>query len=369
MKNSEFKLILLACVAAIASEVCGQDMLILPMPGQKLPQAKPSPQQAAPATAPQPKAAPTVTTPNTGYTQPVSKPKQQYITPSSNNSSGNGINANGTILPMPGFGGQKSPTAQSKPQPSVSSTPAAPRPTSGSNIIAVPSKPAQTTTAPSISNNQPLIAIPASNKPATTQTQGNDFIPPSPPPKPVVAQPAKAVGAQPTQSVPAATEQAANQEEDLSSFFNDTDFPMPPDESSASLEGESVEDILPPTQQETTVSSNTTGESITVYPKDTGSAIFMVMKSWKCDDYDAEKLIEQALDVYGKDSDDIFQINGLNNLTKGFSVSVEEEDITLDELLDILAAKSGNDWGADIPNKMIYIYPKGIKTESYVSWE
>ncbi len=368
MKNSEFKQILLACVAAIASEVCGQDMLILPMPGQKLPQTKPSSQQTAPATAPQPKATPTVTTPNTSYTQPVNRPQQQYPTPSSNNGSKNGINANETILPMPGFGGKNTSTTQSKPQPSVSSTPAAPRPNSGSNIIAVPSKPTQTTT-PSVSNNQPLIAIPASSKPAATQTQSNDFIPPPPPQKPESAQPAKAVAAQPTQPAPAATEQAANQEDDLSSFFNDTDFPMPPDESSASVEGESVEDILPPTQQETTVSSNTTGESITVYPKDTGSAIFMVMKSWKCDDYDAEKLIEQALEVYGKDSDDIFQINGLNNLTKGFSVSVEEEDITLDELLDILAAKSGNDWGADIPNKMIYIYPKGIKTESYVSWE
>lgn len=359
MKNSELKLILLACIISITSEVCGQDMLILPMPGQKITPAKPNTQQATPQ--PAPKTVPTVTTPTTNYSQPS---KQQK--PSAQSPRNNGINANGTILPMPmPNSGKKSPATA---QPPINSNPNATvaKPTSGSNIIAVPSQTQQPTTQQNISGNQLLIAIPATNKPANSQIQEDDFIPPPPPPKPVTSQPAKAVAAQPPTPAPA---QAENQEDDLSSFFNDTDFPMPPDESTASVNGENVEDLLPPTQQETTVSSNTTGESITVYPKDTGSAIFMVMKSWKCDDYDAEKLIQQALEVYGKESDDVFQITGLDNLAKGFAVSIEEEDITLDELMDILASKSGNDWGADIPNKMIYVYPKGIKTESYVSWE
>ena len=126
---------------------------------------------------------------------------------------------------------------------------------------------------------------------------------------------------------------------------------------------------MPPAEADTTVAQDSSGEKITIYPKDSGSAIFMVMKSWQCEDYDAASLITQALEVYGKDSAETYKINGIENIAKGVTVSVEEEDITLDELLDILGSKTGNDWGSDITNKTIYIYPKGIKTESYVSWE
>ena len=45
-----------------------------------------------------------------------------------------------------------------------------------------------------------------------------------------------------------------------------------------------------------------------------------------------------------------------------------EVEGTLDELLDILAMKSGRDWGVDIPSKVIFFYPKGVKADAYNVW-
>lgn len=181
--------------------------------------------------------------------------------------------------------------------------------------------------------------------------------------------------AEPPQPVPSSgmpmlvDNDAANKKSDGLDDFGDSDFSVAPDEVTANTDS-GVEDLLPPTPEEakTTVAQTSNGDSLTVYPKDTGSAIFMVMKSWKCEDYDAASLLSQAAQVYGEESSDAFLIKDLDANPEPCSVTVEEEDITLDELLDIISAKSGRDWGADIPNKVIYIYPKGIKTESYVSW-
>lgn len=130
-----------------------------------------------------------------------------------------------------------------------------------------------------------------------------------------------------------------------------------------------IDNLIPSTNSDTTIAKDASGENIKVYPKDTGAAVFMVMKSWNCEDYDIVSLINQALEVYNKDAGEEFQIKGLENITAGLQVSVEEEDITFDELLDIMASKSGNDWGCDIQNRTIYVYPKGIKTDSFLSWD
>lgn len=146
-------------------------------------------------------------------------------------------------------------------------------------------------------------------------------------------------------------------------------FPAPPDEVAVSS-GEDVGDLLPPPPPpEVPVSSEGgAGQTLPVFPKDTSSAIFMVMKTWQAQDYDGATLLKHAIEVYGKEADDVFQIQGLVEGDGGFKVNVEEEDITLDELLDIVAMKSGRDWGVDIPSRTIYFYPKGVKTENYNVW-
>lgn len=322
MKKSNLGLLLLVCLLGLNSEVKSQDMLILPMPGQKLP--------AAPAQQQKPQPSNKAHRPANGNVQPPTPNKSNKIS-----------NPNNTFIPLP----NQSNNSTSSTQPQTNR----PQPQQINNSS---NKQQQ------IGGNAPLIAIPT--KPASKKYD-DDFIPPPPPP--LVKKNNGAADSKPSTLANTSTE------EDLSSFFNDTDFPMLEGDTAANSAGSKVEDLLPPTQQETTVANETTGESITVYPKDTGSAVFMVMKSWKCDDYDCSKLLEQAVEVYGKEADDTFKINGLSNIAQGLTVSVEEEDITLDELLDVLAAKTGNDWGADVPNKIIYVYPKGIKTESYVSWD
>lgn len=150
----------------------------------------------------------------------------------------------------------------------------------------------------------------------------------------------------------------------------DGDFPIPPDEVTISS-GDSLGDLLPnPPPPEVSVASGTEGSgTMPIFPKDTSSAIFMVMKTWQCDNYDGNTLLTHALEVYGKEADDVFQIQGLSpEGGTDFMVTVEEEDITLDELLDILATKSGRDWGVDIPSRTIYFYPKGVKTETFNVW-
>ena len=328
MNKHKLRLFVFIYLLGLCSEVYTQDMLILPMPGQKLPQS-PANQQKK----------------QTGIS---SKEKSESTVPAYKSQKGQ-VSPKGAILPMPdknaGKTGRDTKQNPTRVQPPLSSN-LSPTPRTDSN-------------SQSLVGNEPLIAIPAKIKPSSRKYD-DDFIPPPPPPL------VKKGSEKETAQNPMAN---ISQEEDLSSFFNDTDFPKPDEDFSNDTEDKKIEDLLPPTQQETTVANETTGETITVYPKDTGSAIFMVMKSWKCDDYDCSKLLEQALEVYGKEADDSFKINGLNNLTKGVAVSVEEEDITFDELLDVLAVKTGNDWGADVPNKTIHIYPKGIKADSYVSWE
>lgn len=146
-------------------------------------------------------------------------------------------------------------------------------------------------------------------------------------------------------------------------------FPAPPDEVTISS-GEEIGDMLPPPPPpEVAVGSEgATGQTMPVFPKDTSSAIFMVMKTWQAQDYDGATLLKHAIEVYGKEADDVFKVQGLEEGEGGFKINVEEEDITLDELLDIVAMKAGRDWGVDIPSRTIYFYPKGVKTDNYNVW-
>jgi len=144
------------------------------------------------------------------------------------------------------------------------------------------------------------------------------------------------------------------------------DIPVPPDEVVISP-NDSMNDLIPPPPPPEVPSDNSSSGTLPVFPKDTSSAIFMVMKSWQCDNYDGNTLLSHAVEVYSKEADDIFKIQGLNP-DEEFLITVEEEDITLDELLDILAMKSGRDWGVDIPSKVIYFYPKGVKADAYNVW-
>ncbi len=152
----------------------------------------------------------------------------------------------------------------------------------------------------------------------------------------------------------------------------DDKFPAPPDEVTISS-GEPIDDMLPPPPPPEVPVSGAVGsdsQTLPVFPKDTSSAIFMVMKTWQAQDYDGATLLKHAIEVYGKEADDAFQIQGLGDgeNEEGFKINVEEEDITLDELLDIIAMKSGRDWGVDIPSRTIYFYPKGVKTDNYNVW-
>lgn len=107
------------------------------------------------------------------------------------------------------------------------------------------------------------------------------------------------------------------------------------------------------------VASGTSGpikNPLPAYPKDTSSAMFMLMKTWECDAYDGHVLLEHSVKTYGEDSGDPFIIKGIEGLP-AFQVSLREDDITLDELLDILANKHQFDWGVDIPGKVVYVYP------------
>lgn len=143
------------------------------------------------------------------------------------------------------------------------------------------------------------------------------------------------------------------------------DVPVPPDEVVISP-NDSLNDLLPAAPPPEAPGADGQG-SLPVFPKDTSSAIFMVMKSWQCENYDGNALLSHAIEVYSKEADDSFKIEGLN-AAEEFLITVEEEDITLDELLDILAMKSGRDWGVDIPSKVIYFYPKGVSADAYNVW-
>ncbi len=148
----------------------------------------------------------------------------------------------------------------------------------------------------------------------------------------------------------------------------DGSFPTPADEiviTSNDMLGDLLDEATP---TEVTVSDAPAGgQAMPIFPKDTSSAIFMVMKTWICEGMDGNDLLRNAVEAYSNEADDPFKIVGLED-SAPFSVNLDEEDITLDELLDILASRTGRDWGADVPSKTIYFYPIGVKTDSHNVW-
>ena len=319
MKRNDFTLVIAVSLLCLSFETFAQDGLILPMPGQTPTQTNTQKQNQ-----PDPK------TQSSGSARTNSTPK-------------NSGDSSGVIIPLP----QMNKNNQTENTPKQDKT-----------VVIPPPKPDK----PVDVNSEPLITIPPmNNNNNNNNNKRNTTVAPVPPTQTAVKEPPKPVAKNPAM---------VSDEDFLSDFSNDIDdFPSPDSQITSSQDGTGVENILPPAEADTSVAQNSNGEKITIYPKDSGSAIFMVMKSWQCEDYEAARLITQEIEVYGKDYAETYQINGIENIAKGVTVSVEEEDITLDELLDILGSKTGNDWGSDITNKTIYIYPKGIKTESYVSWE
>ena len=312
MKKCKLAYILLLCVLCLENDVFAQGGLILPMPGQKLPAQNQNSTQNQSNSNNGKTQKPSIVNSNNNPSQNRNSKNSQKLKPSD---SRNAIdNTSGTIIPMPQNANSKK--AENVPHNTVE--------------IKVPATPDKVDL-----KNEPLITIPI-----PTANKDNT---------------AKAVS----------TNKDSN--DDMSSFFNDKDFPVLPNEVSATAES-SLDALLDSTTQAEAKVSSTDGSTVSVFPKDTGSAIFMVMKSWKCDDYDCVQLLEQALEVYAKEAGDEFKISGYENLPKGLTIDIDEEDITIDEMLDIISAKSGRDWGADVASKVIYIYPQGIKTESYVSW-
>ncbi len=112
---------------------------------------------------------------------------------------------------------------------------------------------------------------------------------------------------------------------------------------------------VPPANQGSPAPQQPSGP-LPVFPKDTSSAIFMVMKTWECENYDGKTILQHAAGVYGQEAEDSFEIKGLDQL-QTFQVTLKEDDVTLDELLDSIGQKAGIDWGVDIAQKTIYIYP------------
>ncbi|MGM0600703.1 MAG: hypothetical protein ACQETH_12910 [Candidatus Rifleibacteriota bacterium] len=145
---------------------------------------------------------------------------------------------------------------------------------------------------------------------------------------------------------------------------NQNDFPEAPDE--IVIEPDSLE----PTENlpsENNYQNEPAASELPVFPKDTASAIFMVMKTWQCDDYNGNTLLAHAVDVYNKEAQENFQIKGLTEELK-FNITLDEQDITLDELLDLISFKTGRDWGVDIQSQTIYFYPPGVTTDSLSAW-
>jgi hypothetical protein len=145
---------------------------------------------------------------------------------------------------------------------------------------------------------------------------------------------------------------------------NQSEFPEVPDE--IVIEPDSLE----PTENlpsETNYQNEPAAGELPIFPKDTASAVFMVMKTWRCDDYNGNTLLAHAVDVYSKGAQEDFQIKGLSEDLK-FNITLDEQDITLDELLDLISLKSGRDWGVDIQSKTIYFYPPGVTTDSLSAW-
>ncbi len=335
MKNLK-NLIILACFLSFNYSLLAQDGLILPMPGMKPNNQNSSNQNKSSEQKQQNK-------------QLTNTQKTNQNTNTGRNNKNTNVDSSGAILPLPSMN-NKGKTEEKTAAPKSSNT-NAPKPKTNSD-----------------SQSEPLIALPASQKTQTTTiqtpqtTKSNNS---TSRPKPTNS--SEIPSSNKTKTIIETPKPSKNDDSDF--FNNDSEFPDLPDEIGESAEESLVEEILPPAESETTVTEGASGEKIVVFPKDTGAAIFMVMKSWQCEDYDSVSLINQALEVYGKDAGEEYKIQGLENIAKGVKVSVEEEDITFDELLDIIASKTGNDWGCDIANKTVIIYPKGIKTESYLTWE
>ncbi len=111
----------------------------------------------------------------------------------------------------------------------------------------------------------------------------------------------------------------------------------------------------PPSQPQGANAAGSGG--LPVFPKDTSSPIFMVMKTWECNGYDGKTLLNHAAQVYSKESEDMYQVAGVDQLPD-FQVTLKENDITLDEMLDILAQQHSFEWGVDTVHKTLYLYPK-----------
>ena len=146
--------------------------------------------------------------------------------------------------------------------------------------------------------------------------------------------------------------------------LNQNEFPEVPDE--IVIEPDSLE----PTENlpnDADYQNESVSSELPVFPKDTASAVFMVMKTWRCDDYSGNTLLAHAVDVYSQEAQEDFQIKGLTEDLK-FNITLDEQDITLDELLDLISFKTGRDWGVDIQSKTIYFYPPGVTTENLSAW-
>lgn len=145
------------------------------------------------------------------------------------------------------------------------------------------------------------------------------------------------------------------------------EFPQIPDEVVIEPDSLTPPVSLPDSDPTSVAVSNDDPASLPVFPKDTSSAVFMVMKTWQCKDYDGNTLLSHAVEVYSQEAGESFSIKGLSD-DQGFKLDLDEEDITLDELLDLIALKTGRDWGADITSRTIFFYPKGFKTDGLTGW-
>ncbi|MEW6713204.1 MAG: hypothetical protein AB1403_25510, partial [Candidatus Riflebacteria bacterium] len=145
------------------------------------------------------------------------------------------------------------------------------------------------------------------------------------------------------------------------------EFPSIPDEVEVQADS-----LTPPVNLPDQPATDSTGtaqpaDALPIFPKDTSSAVFMVMKTWQCQNYDGNTLLKHAVEVYSQEAGESFNIEGLN-AEQPFMLDLDEEDITLDELLDLIALKTGRDWGADITSRTIYFYPKGVKNDGAGTW-
>jgi len=191
---------------------------------------------------------------------------------------------------------------------------------------------------------------PPDDKPANTLVSDPDLLLPLPPDKARD----RVANSSPTGNIPAA-EQPAQISPEVQVTSPSVELALP---------GEVVINTqnpgpLLPVQQSESVTSTTSASQATnlpIFPKDTSSALFMVMKTWECEKYDGKTLLNHAIGVYGQEAEDQFKAQGLEALPD-FLVTLKEDDITLDELLDIVAQKSNTDWGVDISQKTIYFYP------------